>query len=104
MTNSRLDMLKQMLEKDPKDSFAKYAIGLEFMSMDKAQEARDIFEELRSADPNYHATYYQLGKVYEILGDEVSARKVYEQGIFVTTQKGEQHARSELEQALNDLL
>lgn len=104
MTNTRLEALKQQLEKEPEDSFMRYAIGLEYMSLNKLEEARDIFEELRNSDPNYNATYFQLGKVYEMLGEEYMARKIYEQGIFVTTQQGELHTRSELEQALNDLL
>ncbi len=104
MTNSRLELLKQQLEKDPNDSFVKYAIGLEYMSLDNLDDARDIFEELRNSDPNYHATYYQLGKVYELLGDEYTAKKTYERGIYVATQQNEQHTREELEQALNDLL
>jgi len=104
MSDSRIESLKQMLVKDPNDSFAKYALGLEYMSQNEFEPAKEIFESLRLADPKYSATYYQLGKVYEMLGDSQLAKKVYEQGIFVTTQQGEDHARSELEQAVNDLL
>ena len=104
MADSRIDSLKQMLEKNPDDSFAKYAIGLEYMSLNKPEMAKEMFESLRVSDPKYSATYYQLGKVYEILGENQMAGKVYEQGIFVTTQQGDDHARSELEQAINELL
>jgi Tfp pilus assembly protein PilF len=104
MTNSRIDSLREMLEKDPGDCFAKYALGLEFMSQNDFERAKDIFEELRISDSKYFATYYQLGKVYEMLGDDAAAKKIYECGIFVTTQLGELHARNELEQAINDLL
>ena len=104
MAGSRLEMLQQMVEKDPTDSFSKYAIGLEYASMNEPEKAKDIFEELRNSDPAYHATYYQLGKVYEKLGDEQSAKKIYEQGIFITTSQGELHAKSELEQAIDELL
>lgn len=101
---SRLESLRKMLENDPADSFTKYAIGLEYFSLKEFDNARDVFEELKNSDPGYHATYYQLGKVYEHTGDEQMAKKVYEQGIFVTTQQSEFHAKAELEQALNDLL
>ena len=104
MADSRIDTLIQMLERDPDDSFTKYAIGLEYMSQNETEKARDIFEELRISDPKYSAIYFQLGKIYELLGEEAKAKKIYEQGIFVTTQQGELHARNELEQALNDLL
>jgi len=104
MTDSRIDTLKKMLEKDPDDSFTKYAIGLEYMSQNEPEKARDIFERLLISDPLYTATYYQLGKVYEMIEDERMAKKTYEQGIIETTRQGEFHSRDELEQAVNDLL
>jgi hypothetical protein len=42
--------------------------------------------------------------VYELLGDEQSARKVYEKGIFVSAGKNDLHTKGELEQAINELL
>jgi len=104
MTDSRLETLKSMLEKDPDDSFTKYALGLEFMSINDIGNAKNTFEDLRNSDPNYISLYYQLGKVYEQLGDEQSARKIYEQGIYVSAIKGDLHAKGELEQAINELL
>ena len=104
MADSRIETLKQILEKDPLDSFSRYALGLEYMSINENESARDTFEELRNTDPNYHALYYQLGKVYELLGNEQGARKIYEQGIFVSTSRGDLHTKGELEQAINDLL
>lgn len=104
MTDSRIEILKRLLETDPDDSFTKYAIGLEYFSQNEMEKARDVFEELRRSDPKYSATYFQLGKVYESLGDEQSARKIYEQGIYVTTQQGEMHSKNELEQAIDELL
>ena len=104
MPDTRLDFLKNILEKDPGDSFTRYALGLEFMSLYELEAARDTFEELRDLDPNYHALYYQLGKVYELLGDEQSARKIYEQGIFLSAGKNDLHTKGELEQAINELL
>jgi len=104
MENSRIDSLRQMLEADPQDSFARYALGLEYMSQNLLEEAKNTFEELRTLDPNYQATYYQLGKIYETLGDEQTAKKVYEKGIYVSASQSDFHTKSELEQALNELL
>lgn len=104
MDSSRIENLKQMLAVDPQDSFARYALGLEYMSGKEFEQSRDIFEELKALDPNYSATYYQLGKVYEQLGDEQAARKVYEKGIYVASSQNDSHTKSELEQALNELM
>jgi Tfp pilus assembly protein PilF len=104
MDKSRIESLKEMLKTDPQDTFSRYALGLEYMSQNNPEEARDTFEELRTLDPNYSATYYQLGKVYETLGDEPQARKIYEKGIYVAASQSDVHTKSELEQALNELL
>jgi tetratricopeptide (TPR) repeat protein len=104
MDSSRIENLKQMLSTDPQDSFARYALGLEFMSAGELESAKGMFEELRILDPNYSATYYQLGKVYELLGDENGARKIYEKGIYVAASQNDSHTKSELEEALDGLL
>lgn len=104
MEKSRIENLKEMLAVDPQDSFARYALGLEYMAGNDNESARDLFEELKTIDPNYVATYYQLGKVYELLGDESMARKTYEKGVYVARSQNDMHTKSELEQAMNDLM
>lgn len=93
-----------MLQDDPQDTFARYALGLEYVSLGENENARDIFEELRVLDPAYVATYYQLGKVYELLGDENEARKIYEKGVYVASSQSDEHTRQELQQAIDELL
>ena len=104
MDNKRIDNLKAILATDPQDTFARYALGLEYISLAEFEQAKDIFEEICVLDPTYVATYYQLGKTYEQLGDDSNARKIYEKGIFVARSQNDDHTKSELEQALNDLL
>lgn len=104
MAKSRLENLKEMLATDPEDSFARYALGLEYVSLNDPESALNIFEELRTLDPNYLAVYYQLGKVYEVLGKQTEAGKIYEKGIYIAASQSDLHTKSELEQALNDLL
>ena len=104
MNNSRIENLKAILASDPQDTFARYALGLEYISVNDIEKAKNIFEEIYTLDPAYVATYYQLGKTYEQLGDEANARKIYEKGIFVARSQNDDHTKSELEQALNDLL
>ncbi len=74
------------------------------MALKEPQSAMVTFEELRTIDPTYLATYYQLGKVYEILGSEAEAKKVYEKGIYIAASQSDMHTKSELELALNELL
>ncbi len=104
MDDSRLEALKKMVEQEPNDSFSRYALGLEYLSVSDNEPAKEMFEELLSMDPNYLAAYYQLGKVYEILDEAEMARKAYEKGIYVAASQNDLHTKSELEEALNNLL
>lgn len=104
MSSQRIEQLKQILAADPGDTFAKYAMGLEFVSLNELDNAVNIFNEIVTLDPNYVAVYYQLGKAYELLGDDMNAKKFYEKGIYVASSQNDDHTKAELEQALNDLL
>ena len=104
MDNSRLLTLKKVVEQDPDDSFSRYALGLEYLSVPDNEKAKEMFEELLLKDPNYLAAYYQLGKVYELLGEAEMAQKAYEKGIYVAASQNDMHTKSELEEALNNLL
>lgn len=104
MNSERIESLKKALETDPNDTFARYAIGLEYLSADKLDDAKNIFDEIIAIDPDYAAVYYQLGKTYELMGDESSAKNIYEKGIQVASSQNDEHTKSELEQAINDLI
>lgn len=104
MSNSRIENLRAILAADPQDTFARYALGLEYLSENDIDSAKDMFEETNVLDPNYVAAYYQLGKTYEKLGDDEKARKVYEKGIYVAASQSDEHTKSELEQALSELM
>ena len=104
MSNSRIENLREILAADPQDTFARYALGLEYLSINDIDSARQMFEETSVLDPNYVAAYYQLGKTYELLGDEGMARKVYEKGIYAASSQSDEHTKSELEQAISELL
>ena len=97
---SRIEALKGFLNDDPKDSFSRYALGMEYGKLGRDQEAIREFETVIENDPKYVATYFQLGKVLERTGRTLEAAKVYRSGIVVASQAGDQHTREELESAL----
>ncbi len=67
VTNSnRLEQLLKYLDEDPKDAFTLYAIAMEYMKGD-LKKSRNYFEKLLKEHPNYLATYYQVGHLYEAL-------------------------------------
>lgn len=100
----RINKLKEFLEKDPKDSFSKYALALEYIKLNEIENGKALFEELIINDPKYTGTYYQLGKLYQKSGQTDLAEKTFKTGISITTELQQLHAKSELMGALNELL
>ena len=101
MATNRLEILKQMLEQDPTNTFARYGLAMEFDKSDDLDQAVAEFHSLIAADENYAAAYFHGGQALEKLGKVDEARALYEKGIEVTTRKGDLHTRSEIEGALN---
>jgi Flp pilus assembly protein TadD len=103
MSTTRLETLKSLSAQNPKDSFLRYGLAMEYRNSGDLESAMREFQELMDANPDYPATYFHAGQTLERMGRRDEARAVYEKGIEVTTRKGDNHARSELQGAL-DLL
>ena len=101
--NDRLQQLQRMLDKSPDDAFLLYGIGMEHKKLGDAARAVEFFDRVIAVDPGYCYAYYQRGQVLEQAGDEEGARRAYRSGFEAAVKKGDAHARSELEAAL-DLL
>ena len=99
----RIEQLKSFLEKTPNDAFLNYALATEYVALGKDDLALVIFEKLRNSDPEYFATYYHLGKLYERIDEEDKAIEIYEQGMEITKKLGEKHAFGELRGVYEEL-
>jgi len=103
MAGTRLDTLKEMVAQNPNDSFLRYGLAMEYKNAGALEDAARAFQELMAVNPEYAAAYFHRGQVLERMGRIEDAREVYREGIEVTTRKGDLHARSEIQAAL-DLL
>jgi Tfp pilus assembly protein PilF len=103
MSATRLETIKTLLEQKPGDSFLRYGLAMEYRNTGNLEAAMTEFHSLIAADPDYSASYFHGGQTLERLGRIDEAREMYKKGIAVTTRKGEEHARAEMQGAL-DLL
>jgi tetratricopeptide (TPR) repeat protein len=103
MANTRLEALKSMVALNPADSFSRYGLAMEYRNSGDAEAAVGEFRALIAADPGYAYAYFHGGQTLERLGRPEEARELYRQGIEAAQRKGDKHARSELQGAL-DLL
>ncbi|MGD0013319.1 MAG: tetratricopeptide repeat protein [Bryobacteraceae bacterium] len=102
MTN-RLEALRQILAQNPSDGFARYGLAMEFSKAGRFQEAVAEFRALLDLKPDYAYAYYHAGQALERLGRFEEAKDFYRRGIELTARLGDEHARNELQLAL-DLL
>ena len=103
MSSPRLQILKNMVEQNPTDSFARYGLAMEYRNSGDLQAAMAEFRSLMSINPDYSPAYFHGGQTLERLGLLDEAREVYTKGVEVTIRTGNEHARSEMQGAL-DLL
>ena len=101
---NRIEILKGFLEENPKDSFSRYALALEYVKLGQNDDALREFESVKQNDPDYVATYFQLGQLYQKMGQTHQAEKTFRTGITVAAKAGDEHTRSELEAALEGIL
>jgi Tfp pilus assembly protein PilF len=100
----RIELLKGFLQENPNDSFSRYALALEYVKLGQFEDARNEFETVRANDPDYLATYYQLGQLYQKMSLSHEAEKTFRTGISVAIRQKDAHTQSELEAALESLL
>ena len=99
----RIQRLKEMLEKDPNDSFSRYALALEYAGTREFQSAIDELEEVIQKDPKYLAAFHQLGQILGKLNRTQEAKKIYREGIDLAQELGEVKEAKEMSEELEEL-
>lgn len=103
MSNERLEMLKQFVEANPEDCFTRYGLAHEYLKLDRLDEAIEAFDKIFEINADYQAAYYHAGQTYRKLGRGGDARNCFEKGIALAGRTGDEHAKSELQTALEEL-
>ncbi|MGC4104439.1 tetratricopeptide repeat protein [Ferruginibacter sp.] len=102
-TMSRIEKLLEYMKTSDKDSFLQHALALEYIKVDKDEEARKLFNEILLREPTYIGSYYHLAKLLERAGEFEKAIKVYERGMWEAKRAGDNHSYNELQGAKEDL-
>jgi len=100
---SRIEKLLEYMKTSGKDSFLQHALALEYIKIDKDEEARELFNEILLREPTYIGSYYHLAKLLERAGDFDRAARVYKRGMEEAKKAGDNHTYSELQGALEDI-
>jgi Tfp pilus assembly protein PilF len=98
---SRLEQIKEFVEMDPADTFARYALGMEYLGISEFGESVRQFEEVIHLDPDYSSAYFQAAIASQNMKKMDEAAEFLRKGIEVAEKKGEWHARDEMKEALD---
>ena len=100
---SRIEKLLEYIKQNGKDSFLQHALALEYIKIDRDEEARNVSNELLLREPTYVGSYYHLGKLLERAGNFEKAIKIYERGMQEAKKAGDMHSYNELMGAKEDV-
>lgn len=98
--NKRLAFLEQLLQSGKADSFARYALAMEYRKEQRVDDALATFEALREADGDYLPMYLMAGQILIEQGRKPEAKAWLEAGLELARRKGDGKAESELGDAL----
>jgi tetratricopeptide (TPR) repeat protein len=85
------------------DPFAWYGLAMEYRGLERYDDALSTFELLRGRNPDYVPMYLMCGQMLEKIGRAEDARAWLSAGVEVARKRGDAHAASELEGALEAL-
>jgi len=99
----RAEMLKQVLEQNPNDAFARYGLAMEYSRAGEIETALAEFRKLLELHPDYIAGYQMAGQMLAAAGRSEEARQMLEAGIAKAGRAGNKHAQEEMQGLLADL-
>ena len=100
--NKRLEMLEGLSRAGKADSFALYALAMEYRKEGRGEEALATFQTLRTKDADYLPMYLMAGQLLLEAERSSDARIWLEAGVALAIRKGDGKAKNELEAALSE--
>jgi predicted Zn-dependent protease len=99
----RVAALREILDKNPADAFARYGLALEYSRQGKIDAALAEFHTLLAANPEYVPAYQMAGQMLAGAERPQEACQFLRQGIAIAQRAGNTHAQSEMETLLEEL-
>jgi tetratricopeptide (TPR) repeat protein len=103
MREDRIAKLREVLEREPDDSFTRYALALEYAGLGEKESATLLLKEVLQRDPSYVPAYHQLGLLLDQCGRREEAVNVLKEGIRYASGRGDHHAAGEMRELLAQL-
>jgi len=99
----RVANLKQILEQNPTDAFARYGLAMEYSRAGEIDAALSEFRALLEANPEYVPAYQMAGQMLAAAERPEEACQYLQQGVAAAQRAGNLHAKSEMQALLDEL-
>ena len=104
MTVSRIDKIQAMLQDDPRDSFLRYTLAMEYRKLDESEKSLELLSELANHDePKYVAAFFMAAQQLVELERLDEARTFLREGIDEARRQNNQHAAAEMSELLAEI-
>ena len=104
MTTSRIDKIQAMLLEDPRDSFLRYTLAMEFRKLDENEKSLKLLAELANNDnPKYVAAFFMAAQQLVELDRLDEASTFLRDGIDEARRQDNQHAAAEMSELLSEI-
>jgi thioredoxin-like negative regulator of GroEL len=100
---TRRQMLEEFVAKKPDDAFSRYGLAMECMNSGDPAAADGHFRALLEQNADYIPAYLMYGQLLARESRNEEARQVLLTGMAAAAQKGDHHARAEMETLLAEL-
>lgn len=95
--------LKEILEQDPKNAFARYGLAMELAGRGETEAALAEFGRLLEDHPDYTAGYFMAAQTLARAGRDADAKQRLADGIACARRTGNQHALREMQAMLDEM-
>jgi predicted Zn-dependent protease len=95
--------LKEILELEPGNSFARYGLAMELAGQGETAVALAEFDTLVANDPGYTAGYFMAAQTLAAAGRTTEAIARLKNGIESAKRSGDRHAVGEMQAMLDEL-
>lgn len=95
--------LKEILEQDPKNAFARYGLAMEHAGRGETEAAMGEFARLLEDHPDYTAGYFMAAQTLAKAGRAAEAKQRLVDGMTCARRTGNQHAAREMQAMLDEM-
>lgn len=100
---NRLEMLKQFLDQNPNDAFARYGLAMEYSKAGQTETALQEFAKLLELHPDYSNGYFMAAQTLAKVEKNDEAKAMLRKGIEAAQRTANKHALNEMSAMLDEL-